>query len=469
MSSQKQLDGSSSTNEGNTAELIQDLDDSSLKIFSMYLNKAYLPHNERVSNIAWRIQNQKLMKQASAKVTKKPAPRQQRNSSFSKGESEEFDYVAHIRRISQEEYGLEAFKAPKSETMSTSSSYSTKSLPYKDGNSSGNKNDANLRNLTSTSMAASALTPASINPVSIFNKTPSRAPLRRSISQQKPAKTQVPSNFLSSYINLLESTLKNDYKHSPPSSLLHTSPSNNSLADSAKKTLQCTNCKTRTTPLWRRTNQGDILCNACGLFYKLHGILRPINHAQNTTSNDQAFTPSSLSHNTTPALNLFPSTYEAPNTNKPPMPTESYPAIFNGRNSVSNKAPSVGSQSNSNVYPYSSSAPIYSQMGGATDDVSAFLDFQDHISPNMGISLELLSNKQNSASNGADEIDKLLNVNLFQLDQFVIGAEKKRPDADLDSFAFDEAATDEILINKPNLNPNSWNWLDFNSTTMGDI
>ncbi|KAI9016510.1 hypothetical protein CLU79DRAFT_315279 [Phycomyces nitens] len=38
----------------------------------------------------------------------------------------------------------------------------------------------------------------------------------------------------------------------------------------------CTNCKTTTTPLWRRDAQGMPLCNACGLFLKLHGVVRPL-------------------------------------------------------------------------------------------------------------------------------------------------------------------------------------------------
>lgn len=39
---------------------------------------------------------------------------------------------------------------------------------------------------------------------------------------------------------------------------------------------QCTNCATRTTPLWRRDPAGQPLCNACGLFLKLHGVTRPL-------------------------------------------------------------------------------------------------------------------------------------------------------------------------------------------------
>lgn len=38
---------------------------------------------------------------------------------------------------------------------------------------------------------------------------------------------------------------------------------------------QCTNCQTTTTTLWRRNASGDPVCNACGLYYKLHQV-RPL-------------------------------------------------------------------------------------------------------------------------------------------------------------------------------------------------
>ncbi|KAG0011634.1 putative electron transfer flavoprotein subunit [Podila clonocystis] len=43
----------------------------------------------------------------------------------------------------------------------------------------------------------------------------------------------------------------------------------------------CTNCKTTLTPLWRKDDAGEILCNACGLYYKLHHRHRPISLKRN--------------------------------------------------------------------------------------------------------------------------------------------------------------------------------------------
>ncbi|XP_012220304.1 uncharacterized protein [Linepithema humile] len=40
--------------------------------------------------------------------------------------------------------------------------------------------------------------------------------------------------------------------------------------------VQCANCNTSNTTLWRRNNSGEPVCNACGLYFKLHNVNRPL-------------------------------------------------------------------------------------------------------------------------------------------------------------------------------------------------
>ena len=54
------------------------------------------------------------------------------------------------------------------------------------------------------------------------------------------------------------------------------SPGGSKNPDSNGVPTTCTNCFTQTTPLWRRNPEGHPLCNACGLFLKLHGVVRPL-------------------------------------------------------------------------------------------------------------------------------------------------------------------------------------------------
>ncbi|XP_019281897.2 LOW QUALITY PROTEIN: transcription factor GATA-5 [Panthera pardus] len=48
------------------------------------------------------------------------------------------------------------------------------------------------------------------------------------------------------------------------------------LSSSRRAGLCCSNCHTTNTTLWRRNADGDPVCNACGLYMKLHGVPRPL-------------------------------------------------------------------------------------------------------------------------------------------------------------------------------------------------
>ncbi|XP_067310421.1 transcription factor GATA-6 [Pseudorasbora parva] len=48
------------------------------------------------------------------------------------------------------------------------------------------------------------------------------------------------------------------------------------MSSSRRIGLSCANCQTSTTTLWRRNADGEPVCNACGLYTKLHGVPRPL-------------------------------------------------------------------------------------------------------------------------------------------------------------------------------------------------
>ncbi|XP_067620894.1 uncharacterized protein GATAd [Eurosta solidaginis] len=55
----------------------------------------------------------------------------------------------------------------------------------------------------------------------------------------------------------------------------NTSPSSSSGIINNPKDMSCSNCGTLTTTIWRRSIRGEMVCNACGLYFKLHGVNRP--------------------------------------------------------------------------------------------------------------------------------------------------------------------------------------------------
>ncbi|CDK27847.1 unnamed protein product [Kuraishia capsulata CBS 1993] len=113
---------------------------------------------------------------------------------------------------------------------------------------------------------------------------------------------------LSNYINSLEISVKEDtskaglgkraYSNSqslyhssndkfPPQfdqlspSIMNSNGAASKIPPQQQKQTACENCFTTTTPLWRKTNDNKLLCNACGLFFKLHGVIRPLTNVGN--------------------------------------------------------------------------------------------------------------------------------------------------------------------------------------------
>ena len=100
----------------------------------------------------------------------------------------------------------------------------------------------------------------------------------------------------------------------------------------------CRNCKTQTTPLWRRDETGQVLCNACGLFLKLHGRPRPISLKTDTIKSRNRIKPPNSTKSSgpnTPELKSKDSKLPSLNGSgkKSPKPKKRSPTPVNGQQS----------------------------------------------------------------------------------------------------------------------------------------
>ncbi|KAK4521159.1 Lon protease-like protein [Mucor velutinosus] len=144
--------------------------------------------------------------------------------------------------------------------------------------------------------------------------------------------------------------------------------------DDEASQLVCSNCSTTTTPLWRRDDEGAPLCNACGLYLKLHHERRPLSmktdiikkrqrYESNTTAaNTQARKSSKKSKGDTPGSpgsqpeDASPPTLNTPTAYQQPMylntPTLGTPTLgFPGYSPPFNNTNNTNTNTNNNTSP----------------------------------------------------------------------------------------------------------------------
>ncbi|GFO00833.1 transcription factor gata-4 [Plakobranchus ocellatus] len=142
------------------------------------------------------------------------------------------------------------------------------------------------------------------------------------------------------------------------------------LSASRRVGLTCANCHTSTTTLWRRSNEGEPVCNACGLYYKLHGVNRPLAMKKDGIQTRKR-KPKNVNKNKSPTKTEDTGSEPKQDTTPPKSSNSS-----NSKKSTSEISPKSGSaksvSSESNGRNPTSKSPLYSSSSSYLTDTTGY-------------------------------------------------------------------------------------------------
>ncbi|XP_011497247.1 PREDICTED: box A-binding factor-like [Ceratosolen solmsi marchali] len=108
---------------------------------------------------------------------------------------------------------------------------------------------------------------------------PSKAPTSP-VDYQRQESLEEQAHDFTAWSNKIKRKLQDEQRQSVDQQGVVGGNGSNSVAK--KVDMSCTNCGTMTTTIWRRNMKGEMVCNACGLYYKLHGVNRPMTMRRDT-------------------------------------------------------------------------------------------------------------------------------------------------------------------------------------------